>query len=965
MLLSGRVGDEVLERLEVEPSVSVMIAFDVPGAPKGKRGPRFDGPAGRSALAVVAESILDRLPPGEFQLRRRFHAIDALSGEVTAVGIEALLKHPRLVRIDLIQEAHFQLAESIPLVGLDRQHEMAYRGVGSTVAVLDSGIDTDHPDLELALVGERCFCTDCCPGGSSTASGPGSAEDDIGHGTTVSGIIASAGAVAPVGGAPGADVFAIRVGGTGSPVSDDIVAALDFLLGSTGIHIVNMSFSTTKRYRGICDNASADTRAWARGINTLRERGVLVFAASGNDGDSSRMGAPACISGTIAVGAVYDYNGSYSSGTCNDPATAPDQVACWSNANEWTALMAPGSNIVTTNIGGGTIAASGTSLASPLAAACAAVLREAQPELTSDEIEAKLKESPVHVTDPKSGLTFPRLDCSLSANPLPASQLLPPAKINNYGDYVAADRSGRLMAVLANHATPAVSNRVFVYRADPASGLWQEEAVLTVPSEFYNGQDGFGQQIAIDGNTIVIAATGADITGVNNGAVYVFRHTVGWEMVQVITPPESTDDDFGLALALDAGTLLITAKDGLVDRAVYSYHQAFGDEWVLEQKLKNHDAAPGCFDDGLVCGFGGKLALDGDVAVMAAGGDSSISLRQGSAYVFRREAGAWLEEGKLVAAEGLPGDGFGWDVAIDGDWIAVHFARDVPESIYMQGGATIFHYDGEVWNEEVTFQIEGTHVNQIDSSMEMFGPLLVLANSADDCCSDSHGAVHLFTRTGGSWNATGFLADGTAGNAEFGDSIALGAGTLVVGAKRDETEHRQGGAAFVYPIEMCGNRIIEGNETCDDGNVEDGDGCNAGCQIEGQECLDGRDNDGDHLADLRDPGCASAADSSERSPTLVCDDGGDNDADGTIDFPGDPGCRAATATIEDPACDDGIDNDEDGKTDWAGANGAEPDVNCTRTWKDGEEGGGVCGLGFEQVVLLPALMWLRRRRTSV
>jgi hypothetical protein len=73
---------------------------------------------------------------------------------------------------------------------------------------------------------------------------------------------------------------------------------------------------------------------------------------------------------------------------------------------------------------------------------------------------------------------------------------------------------------------------------------------------------------------------------------------------------------------------------------------------VLEQKLKSHDAAPGCFDDGLVCGFGSPIALDGDVAVFGAGGDFSVSLRQGSAYVFRREAGTWVEEAKLRSRGG-------------------------------------------------------------------------------------------------------------------------------------------------------------------------------------------------------------------------------------------------------------------------------------------------------------------------
>ena len=127
-------------------------------------------------------------------------------------------------------------------------------------------------------------------------------------------------------------------------------------------------------------------------------------------------------------------------------------------------------------------------------------------------------------------------------------------------------------------------------------------------------------------------------------------------------------------------------------------------------------------------------------------------------------------------------------------------------------------------------------------------------------------------------------------------------------------------------------------------------------------CADGIDNDGDGLVDLADPGCANAADTSERNPAVACDNGLDDDGDGLADFPLDPGCKDPSWTVEDPACDNGLDDDGDGKIDWKGGPGGEaPDENCfDKPWAKTERR--TCGLGAELVLILPLLARLRRRR---
>jgi hypothetical protein len=152
------------------------------------------------------------------------------------------------------------------------------------------------------------------------------------------------------------------------------------------------------------------------------------------------------------------------------------------------------------------------------------------------------------------------------------------------------------------------------------------------------------------------------------------------------------------------------------------------------------------------------------------------------------------------------------------------------------------------------------------------------------------------------------------------------------------------------------------------------------------ECADGVDNDGDGLVDHpADPGCSDAEDASERG-TLACDNGGDDDGDGLADYPADPGCRDAARDFEDPQCQNGIHDDGDGLVDFDGGESihgacaggtcppgvsdpdgdgvADPDPQCVgRPYRNNERPTSSCGLGLELVLLLPGLAALRARRS--
>lgn len=178
------------------------------------------------------------------------------------------------------------------------------------------------------------------------------------------------------------------------------------------------------------------------------------------------------------------------------------------------------------------------------------------------------------------------------------------------------------------------------------------------------------------------------------------------------------------------------------------------------------------------------------------------------------------------------------------------------------------------------------------------------------------------------------------------------------------------GRTDVITNEMLGNGVALGSE--DVGNlIVLGGGLLS--PVLGTACSNLIDDDDDGTIDFPlEPGCLSASDDDERG-SLACDNGLDDDGDGRTDFAltpgaGDPGCRQPTSTFENPQCQDGVDNDSDGFIDFDGGLSAgtpgpnAPDPQCSASWRNRERPPvSYCGLGAELAVALPLLARGRRR----
>lgn len=419
------VGEEVVAALEAEGTARVIATFDVRSRHSGRRYGRFASAAARTALGEVSDEILAGVPQDSFRTRYRYQAVNALAGAIDADGVLALLDHPAVRAIDVDRPTRALLKEAIPLARIDRVKKMTtvegkkLRGKGVTVAVIDGGADHQHPDLQGRVKDGQCFCRGfCCPDGSDAQSGKSAIVDTRGHGTHVTGIIASKGRVAPKGIAPKAKIVAIKTlheGGRGF-VSDS-VRALDWIITDRpDVDLVNMSLGSDDLYHGRCDKKGANNEAYATAVNTLWERGVVVFAASGNNGHHKKMTSPACIDRVVSVGSTYDesflgYLFPYVEAGCEDVDPLADQVTCSANTGKRTDLLAPGCEIVSSAPGEAAVVRCGTSMASPMAAGCATLLKQAFPKATPALLESALLSSSTIVTDPKNDRGYPALDC--------------------------------------------------------------------------------------------------------------------------------------------------------------------------------------------------------------------------------------------------------------------------------------------------------------------------------------------------------------------------------------------------------------------------------------------------------------------------------------------------------------------------------------------------------------------------
>ncbi len=344
--------------------------------------------------------------------------------DIPVNSLEDLRSAPGVVKVEPDELLHEQLNDSTPLMaGLQSQLQAAgvtKDGTGSRVCVIDSGVNTQH-DLYKDRIDFAAsidlFDNDPDPQATSN------------HGPHVSGIaVGGTGFLFDAGGgngpeslqgvAPGATLISVRAGaggllGGGFPTSI-IIAAIDHCTDPTlpngPADVINLSLGSGL-FNGPC------TTTLAQAANAAVADGVVVVAASGNDGEPNGIVSPACGADVIAVGATSDDdypNAEFGpeEGLLNSCRFSfeldEDDIACFSNGGAQLDLTAPGGFIVSAASSGQTSTAglSGTSMASPQVAGLVALILSIDPGLTPEGVRTLLHECTVDLGAPGFDTTF-------------------------------------------------------------------------------------------------------------------------------------------------------------------------------------------------------------------------------------------------------------------------------------------------------------------------------------------------------------------------------------------------------------------------------------------------------------------------------------------------------------------------------------------------------------------------------
>jgi subtilisin len=375
-----------MRRLLLGSVLALLVAATTPLAAAGA------APA-RSYIVVLRGSVGAPDAVAAEQARSRAFAIGhvyraALKGYsavMSAADAQALRTDPRVASVTPDQPVQLD-AQSLP-TGIDRvdgelSSTASGNGSGSIdvdVAVIDTGIDPTHPDLNVV-------------GGINCSTG-NSYNDGNGHGTHVAGTVAARDNDAGVVGvAPGARLWAVRVlNNQGFGFTSDIICGVDWVTANAStIEVANMSLSGSGTEPS--GSGCATGNAYHDAICESVAAGVTYAVAAGNQHVDAATRQPAAYDEVMTISALADFDGQpggRAAPTCRTD--EDDTFANFSNFGADVDLIAPGVCILSTWKGGGYATISGTSMASPHAAGAAALYKSTHPAATPAQVKSALQ----------------------------------------------------------------------------------------------------------------------------------------------------------------------------------------------------------------------------------------------------------------------------------------------------------------------------------------------------------------------------------------------------------------------------------------------------------------------------------------------------------------------------------------------------------------------------------------------
>jgi len=323
--------------------------------------------------------------------------------------------------------------------------------------------------------------------------------------------------------------------------------------------------------------------------------------------------------------------------------------------------------------------------------------------------------------------------------------------------------------------------------------------------------DFFGGSIALEGDTLVVGATGEDgdvnstannpnDNAISTGAVYVFRRNgASWIQEAYIKASDSTSDcGFGYSIALSGDILAIGAYrenvgSALDAGAVYIYKRS-GSNWDFQTRLTHENYKS--YDE-----FGTRIALSDNTLVV---GVPNV----GAVFVYTQNNNEWSQEAYLQASNAHLSDDFGYAISFSGNKLAVGAPLEdgdvnstvaTPNDKSTDSGAVyIFSRNSSVWSQEAYIKAvnTGSH-DHFGDSVSIHDNVLAVGAPEEEGDANSTkfsynnhatgaGAVYVFTQDNSSWTQKAYLKASNVDNFDFfGSGVAISGDTVIVAAYED------------------------------------------------------------------------------------------------------------------------------------------------------------------------------------
>jgi len=420
-------------------------------------------------------------------------------------------------------------------------------------------------------------------------------------------------------------------------------------------------------------------------------------------------------------------------------------------------------------------------------------------------------------------------------------------------DAVASDQFGTSVSISGDTAivgapgdddAGAQSGSAYIFVRSGAT--WTQEAKLTASDAA--ADDVFGWSVSISGDTAIVSAIFDDDGGSSSGSAYVFvKPGGGWvdstQTAKLTASDAAANDRFGESVSISGDTIIVGAVQdddgGSESGSAYVFVKP-GGGWAdstQTAKLTASDAAAGD-------SFGQSVSISGDTAIVGAFGVGPFT---GSAYVFVKPGGGWADStqtAKLTASDAAPSDSFSQSVSISGD-TAIVGAQGDDDGGSASGSAYLFVKPGGGWVDSTqTAKLTASDaavLDQFGTSVSISGDTAIVGAGDDDDGGSESGSAYVFVKPGGGWADSTQTAKLTASDAApgdlFGRAVSISGGIAIVGATENDDDGLSSGSAYLFEDDSDGDGITNSLDNCPripntDQADADGDGLGDVCDVQ-------------------------------------------------------------------------------------------------------------------------------------